>query len=588
MSPFVLLTNRFDVSRRAALLVTLAGSVCSLTACGDAEEPIMQFFDAGALATDAGVDSGPAVDAGPAFTTMPALPGNCPINVNDSDCDKTRRPIVFVHGTVANADSFAIPALLLASNRYCPDRIRGVEYNSLILRAPGSTPDAGAALDAGSDAGTDAGPTADAGMDAGGVADAGRDAGRDAGSDAGRDAGRDSGSPLDAGSLLDSALPDAGAPDAALADAGQPSADAGMGSGLAGLLDTEASYADVKPKIDQAIAELLAATGADKVDILGHSQGGRHATRYVRENPGKIAHYINLAGGEIAENPGGVPTLCLSSTGDRPMNCGTTKNVVHQDEKLDHSAVASSAESFVEIFRFLNDNKDPSYRTVQCGRPVILEGKAPTLGDNSFIAGYKIEVYELTTDPRMRAAPVTTFNIGADGKFGPWEAKPNIYYEFKIIPPAGDSARPRRIYMRPFRRSDRLLRLTLETKNPVASMTSSMVNVDDAFAMFAIRRRERAFLFGRDTLKLDGFDAINMQNSAPRATTVALYLYDKAPSDKQSSGGSIISGPFINSADVYMQAMTPAFIKVEFNDSPAMMVPNWPSASEGPAIVVID
>jgi pimeloyl-ACP methyl ester carboxylesterase len=568
----------------AALLRTVSGSLLFLAACGDPGLEPREVFEAGAFGGyDAGTDSGAIVDAGPAFMSMPPVPGNCASNVNDSECDKTKRPIVFVHGTVANADSFAIPALLLASNRYCADRIRGVEYNSLILRTPGSTPDAGAPVDAGM-------PPADAGSDAGTLLDAGSDAGRDAGTDAGRDAGRDSGSGgMDSGPTT---MPEAGAADAALADAAGPDAaatpDAGMGSGLAALLDTEASYADVKPKIDQAIAELLKETGADKVDILGHSQGGRHATRYVRENPAKIAHYINLAGGEIAENPGGVPTLCLSSTGDRPMNCGTTKNVVHADDKLDHSAVASSAESFVEIYKFLNDNKEPAFRTVQCGRPIMLEGKAPSLGDNVFVAGTKIEVYELTTDPRLRAAPVKTFDIAADGKFGPWEAKPNIYYEFKVIPAAGSGTRPRRFYMRPFRRSDRLLRFTLETTNPVANMTSSMVNVDDAFSVFAVRRRERAFLFGRDTLKIDGFDAVNMANSAPRAVTVALYLYDKAPSDKTSSGGSIISGPFINSADVYIPAMTPAFVKVDFNDGPTMMVPNWPSATEGPAIVVID
>jgi hypothetical protein len=212
----------------------------------------------------------------------------------------------------------------------------------------------------------------------------------------------------------------------------------------------------------------------------------------------------------------------------------------------------------------------------------------PTLGDNSFLAGSKVEVYELTTDPRMRADPVKVFDIGADGKFGPWEAKPNIYYEFKVMPPASAGTRPRRVYMRPFRRSDRLLRFVLESQNPVANMTSSMVNVDDAFSMFAVRRRERAFQFGRDTLKIDGFDAINMTNAAQRAVTVALYLYDKAPSDKMSSGGSIISGPFINSAGVYIPATTPAFIHVDFNGGPTMMVPNWPSASQGPAIVVID
>jgi len=524
-------------------------------------------------AGDAGV-----VDAGPGFSSLPAAPGNCAAVVNENMCDKTRRPLLFVHGTVASADSFSIVAQLLASSGYCSDRIHGVDYNSLIPRAPGSVPPEAGVPMAQPDAGVDAGSMPM-------VVDAGMDAGRDAGSDAGRDAGRPG---MDAGPMQ---MPEASVPDAAPAADAAPAPDAGpdggmMGSGLGALLDSEASYADVKPKIDQAIAELLALTGADKVDLLGHSQGGRHATRYVRENPAKIAHYINLAGGEVAENPGGVPTLCLSSIGDRPMSCRTTKNVVHQDEKLDHSAVASSSESFVEMYRFLNDGKEPPSRTVQCGRPVILEGKALTLGENLVVPGTKIEVYELTTDARLRAAPVTVFTVDATGKFGPWEAKPNVFYEFKIIP--GDGARPRRVYMRPFRRSDRLLRFTLESKSPIASMTSSMVNVDDSFAMFAVRRRERAFLFGRDSLKIDGFEVINAMNAAPRATVVALYLFDKAPSDKVSSGGSILSGAFVNSADVFIPATPPAYVRIDFTGAPTMTVPNWPSNSEGPTIVIID
>jgi hypothetical protein len=33
---------------------------------------------------------------------------------------------------------------------------------------------------------------------------------------------------------------------------------------------------------------------------------------------------------------------------------------------------------------------------------------------------------------------------------------------------------------------------------------------------------------------------------------------------------------------VYIPAVTPAFVRVDFNGGPTMMVPNWPSAKEGP------
>jgi hypothetical protein len=55
----------------------------------------------------------------------------CPVVVKDADCDKTRRPFVFVHGTYGSGDNFAHVAALMASNGYCADRIVAVEYDSL-------------------------------------------------------------------------------------------------------------------------------------------------------------------------------------------------------------------------------------------------------------------------------------------------------------------------------------------------------------------------------------------------------------------------------------------------------------------------
>jgi pimeloyl-ACP methyl ester carboxylesterase len=62
-------------------------------------------------------------------------------------------------------------------------------------------------------------------------------------------------------------------------------------------LDWNETYRRAEQAIDQAIAALQKETGFDKVDLLGHSQGGAHTTRYAREHAEKIAHYVNFAGG---------------------------------------------------------------------------------------------------------------------------------------------------------------------------------------------------------------------------------------------------------------------------------------------------
>jgi pimeloyl-ACP methyl ester carboxylesterase len=59
----------------------------------------------------------------------PAL--ECDRVVADEDCDRTLRPIVFVHGTFGSATEISNTAQLFGSNGYCQDRFVAVEYNSL-------------------------------------------------------------------------------------------------------------------------------------------------------------------------------------------------------------------------------------------------------------------------------------------------------------------------------------------------------------------------------------------------------------------------------------------------------------------------
>jgi hypothetical protein len=77
-----------------------------------------------ALSACGSSDSGP-----PTSNSQSAL--QCPVVVSDADCDKSKRPFVFVHGTYGFGANFAHVASLMTSNGYCPERIVGVEYNSL-------------------------------------------------------------------------------------------------------------------------------------------------------------------------------------------------------------------------------------------------------------------------------------------------------------------------------------------------------------------------------------------------------------------------------------------------------------------------
>jgi pimeloyl-ACP methyl ester carboxylesterase len=492
--------------------------------------------DAASVTAD---DAGDSDDDGGA-----ALPPGCERLVNDEDCDRTKRPIVFVHGTVANGDSFAHPALILASNGYCPDWIRGVEYHSLVA------------------------PAADAGAADGGAADGGTAA-------------------------MDGGASDAGSADGAAADAGDAARPAFT-------LDRVEAYRRASADIDRVIAELREATGFEKVDLAGHSQGSGHGSTYAGMNPDKVEHYVHLAGAMLMADPGGVPTLCVSSTGDRPVTCGTTANVTFDDVELDHSGVASSTEAALEIYKFLNGGEEPQFSKVQCGSPIVLEGRAPTFAENSFLVGAKVEIFELGDDPRERGEPEASFTLTSNGNFGPFEAEPGVSYEFKLTPPPGDTTRRvAHAYKPPFKRSNRLLRFNFETKDPVASATSSQVNRHDSFAVVIPRSLQKAFLYPRDSLKVNGREVLTRattwnEMAGRPSTTVAYYLYDKSltapsygPGDMMTSGETIITGAFVNSADTFLEAAEPAWITIEFNGE-TMKVPNWPSASEGASVVFLN
>jgi pimeloyl-ACP methyl ester carboxylesterase len=426
-------------------------------------------------------NNSPATDADASPEVDPQV---CPVMVNDKECDRDKRPIVFIHGNSSAGDSFSHPAQLFASNGYCALRIRAIDYDA-ITRG-----------------------------------------------------------------------------------------------------DDAANYAKVADQLDKLLLELDERFGAKKVDLFAHAQGAAYAARYVAAHKERFAHYVHIAGGVLLSNPGGVDTLCLSSTGDRPVTCETTKNVTFPSDQMDHFAVCSSSEAFREMYGFLNDGAVPAYDTVQCGDPVVIEGRALAFGDNERMAGGVVEVYELGADPRQRGMALTTLEIHDDGSVDPWTVHRGVAYEFKLLAKTGDGRATRYVYFPPFKRSDRLLRFTFESRNEAALATSRMANLSDATAAMWIRRKQGAFLAGRDQLMVNDFPAVNAEDAMPRATITGLYVLDQN-GDMQSGGGSVIRETFVGGTDVYLQTALPAFIDVSLNGE-HLKVPNWPSKTSGLSIVWVD
>jgi pimeloyl-ACP methyl ester carboxylesterase len=391
--------------------------------------------------------------------------GECPVIVSDKDCDKSKRPFVFVHGTYGSGDNFAHVAALLGSNGYCQDHIVGVEYNSL---------------------------------------------------------------------------------------GGNPAKDG---------------------SIDKVIdAVLTKFPEFDQVDLAGHSQGTSHCGTYLQDaaHAKKVAHYINFSGIPAV---GDVDTLSLSSMHDlsnTPHHAtgNKVKTVTFTDE--DHFAVAASRNSFIELYKYLNDGKAPKYTEVQCGDEMItIEGIAETFADNKAMGG-KVEVREVDSE-RPDGKAITVMNMSTDGHFGPMQIKRGVAYEFKGFDEAGTLVGYQ--YFTPFKRSNYLMRMLSPSKNAlVASNSTNHIVRDAGHAALIIRWYGGAFrqdLGG--TLTVDGEEIMTSENSGADAFktaalgggVVALFAYD-ANKNKKSDLGLAFSAPFLSFTDVYMDATTPNLMDFEF------------------------
>ncbi|MEL6182701.1 MAG: hypothetical protein AAFS10_27330, partial [Myxococcota bacterium] len=153
--------------------------------------------------------------------------------------------------------------------------------------------------------------------------------------------------------------------------------------------------ANAEEGLDQFIDDLLAESGAEQVDLAGHSAGGGLGYRYLAdpERASKVAHYIHI-GSNTFEGPAGpeqnpVPTLNLWSQddliiedkGDIP---GAT-NV--QLPGADHYAVATNAASFEAIYRFVSDDQEPATTAIEpSSDPILVSGRAATFGENTPLA----------------------------------------------------------------------------------------------------------------------------------------------------------------------------------------------------------
>ena len=313
--------------------------------------------------------------------------------------------------------------------------------------------------------------------------------------------------------------------------------------------------------LDEVIDTLLAKTGADQVDLVGHSLGTCEIQAYLEsslERPAKIEHYVNIDGLTGDHLPGGVPTLALwAGTGVAGREITGALNVTIPG--VSHVQAATCSETFLEMYKFFN-GRDPLTTKVlpEPSEKIQLAGRVINFATNDVPQGNtSVEIYEVegATGQRISLDPMAVFSIGDDGKWGPFIASPRTSYEFYLILDDGVSL-PQHYYYEPYIRSDYLIRLKTSPPDEIAA---AIEKSDFHSNLVVIRNKE---FWGdqegnNDSLLINGNELCTSVICPIVKKVIAMFLFDVG-SDGVSNLSSVVPTyaaiPFLTGTDLYLPA----------------------------------
>jgi pimeloyl-ACP methyl ester carboxylesterase len=170
---------------------------------------------------------------------------------------------------------------------------------------------------------------------------------------------------------------------------------------------------------------------------------------------------------------------------------------------IDHRETAYSPKAFEAAYRFIT-GRAPATLAITPQDRIVLDGVATGLGidnrpgtgnfsNNLPLVGAQVEVY--ATDPatgERRGAALHRRTVGADGRWGPFNAAPGTTYEFVVAAPGFATTH---VYRAAFPRSSDLVHLRAER----------LADADKAaLAVVTLTRPRGYFTLPQDRISLDG------------------------------------------------------------------------------------
>jgi pimeloyl-ACP methyl ester carboxylesterase len=338
--------------------------------------------------------------------------------------------------------------------------------------------------------------------------------------------------------------------------------------------------------LDARIARLKSETGADKVELMGHSLGTAMSQAYLTSSAARaanVAHYVNIDGAGATALPGGVPTLMINAGNNTSTMPGAT---ILRLQNQTHVQATSSVESFVGMYRHFRGAEPATTRVEPQAGTIQLRGRAVSFPSNVGVQNGTLNVYTVNPATGQRTgAPVYTTTLSGEGNWGPFVAGGTESYEFAVT----KNGVTHHFYQSPFRRSDMNVRLL--STDPGTGI--DLLLERDARHVTMLNYRDKEWWGDQtgdnlDTLTINGQSVLNA-NTAPRSRlTIGLFAYDQfknQQSNVNSVPGLLGFLPFMSGTDYYIPASPTASGVVTLRTTQrnsggateTINFPNWPS-----------
>jgi pimeloyl-ACP methyl ester carboxylesterase len=363
-----------------------------------------------------------------------------------------------------------------------------------------------------------------------------------------------------------------------------------------GLASREQVWANLDAEIDR----ILAATGAERVDLAGHSLGTSVLQGYLGSSPeraARAAHHVNIDGFPAAAPPGGVPTLAVWGMGNDARQIAGAEN--HHDPSQSHVEVASSAETFGVMYEFLT-GRAPRTTDIVPEPPgqVEIAGRASLFLTNAGPTGATLELWRVdpATGHRLADEPEESQVLPADGSFGPRRVNGRKTYEL-VLSRAGGTAH--HFYMSPFVGSSHLVRLP--TSEPGSGLDLLRDTSDHHTSLTLVRNQE---IWGDQHAAGDLLTVAGQPLATPELTpqakrVIGLFAFDQGVdgvSDLSQPIATLFALPFLSGGDLFLPATTPpdGSIRIETvarsgtGEPEVINVPNWASSTHHVSVMLRD